>query len=610
MLRFMRNQRFIKTLMWIVILSFVGWLGFELGYGGGGRGGANPEVGEVAGVPIYWSEYRRQIGELGDYERRQGNVQRDEFDLDEQVWQQNVRSILIRQAINRLNIVVTADEIAQEMVANPLAGFERIPDFQREDGSFDREKYRQFLATMTQERWFQITGITFSDYESRVKSDLEVRKLQQFIEGESWITEADVRRAYSDQNEKLTLRVIAAPVTLVPDTTTPEEELRREYQATLSSFKQPARAKLTYALIPRKPSHLDSLRAHEEALDIHRQLAQGADFAELARSYSEDEASAREGGNLGTFARGQMVPEFDSTAFALREGQVSEPIHTRFGWHIVKVERRVTGGAEDSVEARHILLKDTEPGVETLESLQSVADSLSSPNADLTRRAEELGLTVGTTDWFVEDVMFPIPAVRDPLRRLVRWAFAGDIGAVASPATTKDYLVVAQLADREKAGPKHFEEVRGELETKLRMKLRVEKCAELLAPIAARLRSGEAMDQAVVSSGFEVLTVGPFKRPDYLPEVRAGAMDGFTGAAFALTRPGETTGVTKIDNRGAYIMTLVERSLDWTNYEREKGMVRERLVRQRRQSVFTDWELYTRKAADIEDHRDQFYAYR
>ncbi len=609
MLRFMRNQKFIKVLMWIVIISFVGWLGFELGYGGKRRAGANPEVGEIAGAPIYWAEYRHQIANLREYQRRQSNAPVDDFDLDEQIWQQNVRSILTRQAIERMHIVVTADEIAQEEVDNPPRGFERIPDFQRQDGSFDRDKYRQFLSTMTQERWFQITGMTLSDYESQVRLELQVQKLQKFIENGGWITEAALRQAYTDQNEKLTLRVVAAPVSLVPDTSVGEEEIRREYQANLSSFKEPARAKLNYALIPRKATRLDSLRAWEEISDIHRRLTEGADFAELAHSYSEDDVTAREGGNLGTFARGHMVPEFDSTAFALKAGQISNPIHTRFGWHIVKVERRVTGGQADSVEARHILIKDTEPGIETVESLQAVAESLTSAGPNFQRRAEEHGLTTGTTDWFVQDVLFPIPAVRDPLRRLVRWAFIAEVGAVANVATTNDFLVVVQLADRQKAGPKPLEEVRGQLETKLRMSKRVDRAAEMLEPIAAKLKRGQTMDQAVLGTDFEVLNVGPFKRADYLPEVRAGAMDGFTGAAFALTRPGQMTGAVKIENRGAYILDLVERSLDWSKYNQEKDRIRTQLIRQQRQSLFADWELYTRKTADIKDHRDRFYTY-
>lgn len=634
MLKFMRNQAFIKTLMWIVIISFVGWLGFELGYGGGRRGGTNPEVGQIAGVPIYWTDFRQDISDLRDYQRRQTNVPMDDFDLDEQVWQQNVRRIILKQAIAQMNIVVTPDEVAQEMVSNPPSGFEKVPEFQRADGrGFDRDKYRQFLATITDQRWFQITGVSFKYYESQVRFEVQVRKLQEAIEDGGWITEAALRQAYVDQNEKVKLRVIAAPISLVPDTMVKvsEEEVRQDYQTSLREYKQPARAKLTYVLIPKRASAADSLRAINEIRDIRHQLSEGADFDELARRFSEDEETGHEGGKLGTFGRGTMVAEFDSVAFSLKPGEISDPVHTRFGWHVIKVERRVedtawherwdrlkarmkmvppeAGTPKDSVEARHILIRDNAPGVETLDSLQTMAESLTASGPRFAERAAELHLTPETTPWFTRDVLYPIQSVRDPLRRLVRWAFVGEIGTVASPASTEEYLVVARLADRRKEGPQPLEEVRDGIEAKLRLRKRVDIAAGWLAPVAAKVAQGQTMDQAVLGTDFEVIDLGPFSRSQYLPEVEAGAWDGFTGAAFALTRPGQTSGVVKVDERGAYLMTLVERTLDWTAFEGQRESLRQRLVRQRRQSLFADWELYAREAAKIEDYRDQFYTY-
>ena len=612
MLQMMRNQKFIKTAMWIVIIAFVSWLGLELGYGGG-PGGANPEVGEVEGTPIKWVEYRRQVAQMRQYQRQQANMVSDEFDLDEQVWQQSVRRILVTQAIDRMGIVVTPGEVAEEMVASPPSGFERVPDFQDESGAFDPGKYRQFLSTISQARWFQITGVSFAEYEGQVHFDLQVRKLNSHIQDGAWVTEARLRQAYADQNERAKVRVVAAPVSLVPDSLVevPDGEVRAYYQSHLDEYSQRARAELTYVVIPKTPSKADSSRVLAEVTDIHSRLLRGEDFAELARQFSEDQVSAQEGGSLGTFGRGSMVSEFDSAAFAMSEGQISRPVHTQFGWHIVKVERRVRGETSnaDSVEARHILVRDNEPGIETLDSLMALGEDLAAAGAAFDARARERGLTPQTTDWFDREVVFPMPLVRRPMRRLVRWAFVGEIGAVASPSVLDDQIVVARLADRREAGPRPFDEVRDAIAATLRQGKRVDIAAEWLAPVAARVAAGQSLEQAVEGTDFDVIEVGPFTRSQYLPEVKAGSMDGFIGAAFSLTLPGQTTGLVKVDERGAYIMTLVGRTLDESGYEGQREGLRARFGRRQQQSVFADWDRYARENADIVDHRDRFYTY-
>lgn len=610
MLQLMRNPRFIKGAMWVVIVAFVGWLGLELGWQRGGPTGANPEVGKVEGEPIYWLPYRREISDVRDFHRRQTDEVVDEFDLDEQVWQQSVQYILLQKAIERMNIVVTADEVAEAMVANPPRGFEQIPEFQREDGSFDRELYRDFLATMTQGRWYQITGMTLSDYESQMKFNLQAQKLQRAIQQGAWVTNAELKLAHRDENERIRARVIPTPISLIDDEDIEitDDDVRRYYQANLSDFMEPARARLDYVIIDRRPSPQDSAMYRNQAWDIYSRLADGEDFESAARMYSEDEGSARDGGSLGTFSRGQMVPAFEEAAFSGRAGQILEPVHTQFGWHIIKVERRVTTPA-DSVEARHILIRDTEPGFDTLDSLQAIAENLSAAGPRFTEVARNAGLTPETTDWFTRDVSYPIPRMAEPLRRLVRWAFVADPESIASPHTTDNAIIVARLAARRTAGPRDLSEVRPQIEARLRLDKKVRLATELMRPVAERLAQGQTMDQAVQGTELSVVDVGPFTRGQYLPEVEAGSHDAFSGAAFALRNPGDMSGLVVAPERGAYIITLAERTYDDASFESEKDQIRSRLARRHQQSLFADWERFYRKNAEIKDYRDEFYNY-
>lgn len=132
-----------------------------------------------------------------------------------------------------------------------------------------------------------------------------------------------------------------------------EYEKRQYYETHLDSF--PDRPRMVkIAEISIKPAMgSESLdQALQKIEDIQDELNKGADFEELARKYS-DCPSAAQGGDLGYFSRGQMVPEFEKTAFALEIGEVSEPVLTEFGYHLIRVDDKRDG----EIKARHILIE-------------------------------------------------------------------------------------------------------------------------------------------------------------------------------------------------------------------------------------------------------------
>jgi peptidyl-prolyl cis-trans isomerase C len=78
----------------------------------------------------------------------------------------------------------------------------------------------------------------------------------------------------------------------------------------------------------------------DKAREIYEKIAHGSDFAQLARENSKDPGSKDQGGELGFFTRGQMVPQFEEAAFKLKKGEVSDPVESQFGWHIIRVDDR------------------------------------------------------------------------------------------------------------------------------------------------------------------------------------------------------------------------------------------------------------------------------
>jgi peptidyl-prolyl cis-trans isomerase C len=123
-----------------------------------------------------------------------------------------------------------------------------------------------------------------------------------------------------------------------------EADVRKFYETQLSGMKPEEEVRARHILVD----------SEQQAKEIFEFIAHGSDFADMARKHSKDPGSREEGGDLGYFSRGQMVPEFEATAFKLNKGDVSMPVQSQFGWHLIKLEDRRQRKAPpyDSVKER------------------------------------------------------------------------------------------------------------------------------------------------------------------------------------------------------------------------------------------------------------------
>ena len=109
-----------------------------------------------------------------------------------------------------------------------------------------------------------------------------------------------------------------------------DAEARRFYETQAGAVKGEEEVRARHILV----------ESEETARDLFEKIAHGADFAMLARQFSQDPGSKDQGGDLGFFGKGQMVPPFEEAAFQLKKGEVGEPVETQFGWHLVRVDER------------------------------------------------------------------------------------------------------------------------------------------------------------------------------------------------------------------------------------------------------------------------------
>lgn len=128
--------------------------------------------------------------------------------------------------------------------------------------------------------------------------------------------------------------------------TVDDREARKLYDQQVSGIKPEEEVRARHILVD----------SEDKAREVYEKIAHGEEFSKMARDHSKDPGSKDDGGDLGYFAQGQMVPEFETAAFKLKKGDVSMPVQTKFGWHLIKIEDRRARGAPPFEQVKERIL--------------------------------------------------------------------------------------------------------------------------------------------------------------------------------------------------------------------------------------------------------------
>ncbi len=220
-------------------------------------------------------------------------------------------------------------------------------------------------------------------------------------------------------------------------------EVMEFYQTTRDSLPQkPAGVRLAHILISTLPGKATRDSLYQYAELIRKKALAGEDFATLAKTYSQDPSSS-DGGDLGWFAKGSMVPEFENAAFALQPGQISDVVETQFGYHIIKC----TGRKEDKIRASHILIRllpseaDQKAKLELADSIYSQLQS----GADFAELARKYSDDAGSRDssgelgWYGADNL--LPTFQQAIQGL-------EVGQISKPVNSDFGYHIVKLEER------------------------------------------------------------------------------------------------------------------------------------------------------------------
>src|SRR5438128_916159 len=385
MLRAMRENA--KWIFYILAFAFVGWLVFDVGMGVTGRGqyGGADVVLKVNGRAVHAPQYQQALqAALGQY-RRQGGApltREDEQQISDQVVQQLVQQLLFEQEYKRLGITVSDEEVIQAARSSPPPEVMGAPEFQT-NGQFDISKWQRFLASGSDPRFLE-------QLEARYRDQIPQLKLAQYVTADVYVSDAKLWRIYRDQHEAVTIALLAVRPEQIADADTPvsDAELEGYYRAHAAAFTQRATASLSFVAVPRVPDAADSAAARARVRKLRVEAAQGpAKFEEVAKRESADSVSGAKGGDLGWIrpeASG-FDPLFLKGLRGLTPGQVSEPVLSSFGYHLIRVD----AARGDSVRVRHILVPVVLQGAH-LDAVDARADSLDRLAAARTERKKEI----------------------------------------------------------------------------------------------------------------------------------------------------------------------------------------------------------------------------
>lgn len=469
-------------------------------------------------------------------------------------------------------------------------------------GQFSMAAYESALSTQ---------GLTPASYEAQQRSSLAVQQLQQGIVASAFATNEEFRRLLALDGERRDVSLVLldprrlggdAPVTdqdiqtyyssnpdqfrsqetvdidyvelslddMAKDYVPDEAALRKAYDADPTRFRTEPERRVRHILIPVAPNG-DEAAARAKAADVARQLAGGADFAALARKYSGDPGSAQNGGELGWAGKGTYAEPFEAAVFSLQKGQVSDPVRTEFGFHIIQVEDIRDGSGRGFEQVRDELAAELkkQKAQDEFYALADRLDDLALENpASLEPVATQTSLPLRHVAGFTRDGGGPFGA--NPKVAAAVFTEAVLEGGENSPLIQLDdgHAVIIRVAEHHPPAPRALAEVRAEITDRLRA-LRGSNAATLTGEtIMKRAQSGEDLATAARASG-QAVSVAPglqrrspglppellaavFRAPKPaggVPTVQGVPLEGGGYAVFSVTAviPGDPATLSKAD---------------------------------------------------------------
>lgn len=624
MLKFIRSNKaagWVKVIFGAIVAVFIFW-----GVGVGIGGEQFQMVADVNGDMIEQMDFERAQRNIAQFYRNafKDNPEiLDSVDLRSQAVDQLVRVALLRQEAERLGLGVADSEVRDTIAADP--------SFQAEGGLFDKDRYIRIL---------RLNRLTPAQYEDSQREQILVDKLTNLIGGGVQVSDAEARAEFNRQNEKVSLRYVAveakdftdgvevsdeeakkhyeenaesfreddkvrvsylafAPARFADKVAITDEEAQKYYDENTAEFAEPESVRARHILFRVSSAATDdekkAIRARAEA--ALARINGGEDFAAVATELSEDQSNAPQGGDLGFFPRGRMVPEFEEAAFALDAGKVSGIVETDFGLHLIKVEEKRAAGTRPFADARAAIVAQlAEPKADELaKAAAEAARAKLDAGSSLEDVAAAEGMSVMQSG--AVTAVDTIPGLRGG-PALINAAQMVEVGKAGPVTYTADGHLVFRVDEKVASRVPPFEEVADAA----RDAVRLEKAKAAAKARAEELRAqiaGSSLDAVAESAGLTVKETGEMTRQGaWIPGV--GVSPELKLAAFELTTEAPVAAeVFAVDEQQVIVVLGERKQPDDAAFEEQKQQLVDAIVARRRNDVMAAFQQELRDRAAI-----------
>ncbi len=599
----------IKFLLAAIIVVFIPWGVQQY------TSGRSSRVAEVNGSIITLDDYRSTYTNLVEQVRQSfGNNVNDELiqtlGLPKRALDQLIDRALMLQAAEKLSIQVSDDELAQSI--GSIGAFQTA-------GVFDNQRYLNMLSR---------TQLTPEAFEVQQREAMVINKLQGFISGNIKVSYTEAQQWYKWNNTEVDLDYVLIEPQQIKNIKPTAEEIQSHFEANKEKYKTDPELKIRYLYL-NPQNYLDKLKILEEDIadyyesnldkfrtpqtvqarhilmrvdqnatpeqvkdarqrieDALKLARDGQDFAELAAEYSEGPTKSK-GGDLGTFRRQDMVKPFSDKAFSMQAGEISEPVRTDFGWHIIKVEKVNPATVQSLDEARTEIedkLKADRSRNLAYDEAEAVFDA-TFEGQQFIDIAKERGLKMINTDFFTQKKG---PAGTQNARQLAEAAFKLPLNEVSEIQDLGNGYYLIEALEKQPAQIPELKDVEAEVKKDL---IKEKKDAEALRQaqsILTELENDTTLTAAADKLNLKAQTTGLFKRNDSIPGI--GYESEIAGAAFKLSDSDAFHKEPIKGQKGVYVIKFKDRkepSLE--GFEKEKSDIKARLLQQKSFKAVETW---------------------
>ncbi len=619
----------LKWSLGLVCLAFIIFYIPDFLRGSGADAASGDTIARVDGQEISTGEFRRTYqAQLQAYRSAYGANMSEQLlkqlGVEQQILQQMVDERAALAEAERLNITASDEEVRQAILT--------MPAFQ-ENGSFiGDQRYQQLLR-------MQRPPMTASEFEESVRRQLTVQKLRASLTDWMSVPDKELEQEYRRRNDKVKLAVVSFTAdSFRNQVQVSDADVAAYFDAHKDEFKIPEKRKIRYALIdidamrakvnvptadveraynnnieqystPEqvRASHIllktagkDDAAVKAKAEDILKQAKSGADFAELAKKYSEDEGSAKNGGDLDYFGRGRMVPEFDQAVFAMQPGEISDLVKTQYGYHIIKLIDKKNATTRPLQDVRQQIVDQLayeKAQAQAADLAENLSKQISKP-ADLDRVAKANGLAVQESGFFARDE--PILGL-GPAPEAAAKAFDMKQGEVAGPLRSSRGFVFETLVAKQDPYVPKLDEVKERVRDEVVKNKAREVATTKAGEIAAKLKAAPDFEKAAKAAGLEAKTTDLIARDAPIPDL--GVSPAVEDKAFS--QPvGSVSDAIATDTGTAVIKVLERKEVTPDEWKSAKDTFREQLLTDRRNRFFASYMVKAKQKMKIEVNRD------